>query len=118
MNAAPSSPHADRDALKRAAAEAAVQLVENDMIVGLGSGSTAAFVVEVLARRHRQGLRFVGIPTSERTAAQAKAVDIPLTSFSEHRQIDLTIGDQPHRGTIARHHKTWESFLCAPTSLV
>ena len=102
MNAAPSSPHADRDALKRAAAEAAVQLVENDMIVGLGSGSTAAFAVEALARRHRQGLRFVGIPTSERTAAQAKAADIPLTSFSEHRQIDLTIdgADEVERGTL------------------
>ena len=86
MNAAPSAPHADRDALKRAAAEAAVQLVENDMIAGLGSGSTAAFAVEALARRHRQGLRCVGIPTSERTAAQAKAANIPLTSFSEHRQ--------------------------------
>ena len=102
MNAAPSSPHADRDALKRAAAEAAVQLVENDMIVGLGSGSTAAFAVEALARRRRQGLRFVGIPTSERTAAQAKAADIPLTSFSEHRQIDLTIdgADEVERGTL------------------
>ena len=71
MKAAASSPDTDRDALKRAAAEAAVQLVENDMVVGLGSGSTAAFAVEALARRHRQGLRFVGIPTSERTAAQA-----------------------------------------------
>jgi ribose 5-phosphate isomerase A len=102
MNAAPSSANPDRDALKRAAAEAAVQLVENDMIVGLGSGSTAAFAVEALARRHRQGLRFVGIPTSERTAAQAKAADIPLTSFSEHRQIDLTIdgADEVERGTL------------------
>ena len=102
MNAAPSSSSTDRDALKRAAAEAAVQLVENDMIVGLGSGSTAAFAVEALARRHRQGLRFVGIPTSERTAAQAKAANIPLTSFSEHRQIDLTIdgADEVERGTL------------------
>jgi ribose 5-phosphate isomerase A len=102
MKPAASSPHTDRDALKRAAAEAAVQLVENDMIVGLGSGSTAAFAVEALARRHRQGLRFVGIPTSERTAAQAKAADIPLTSFSEHRQIDLTIdgADEVERGTL------------------
>ena len=102
MNAAPSSPDTDRDALKRAAAEAAVQLVENDMVVGLGSGSTAAFAVEALARRHRQGLRFVGIPTSERTAAQAKAADIPLTSFSEHRQLDLTIdgADEVERGTL------------------
>jgi ribose 5-phosphate isomerase A len=102
MTAAPSSPHADTDALKRAAAEAAVQLVENDMVVGLGSGSTAAFAVEALARRHRQGLHFVGIPTSERTAVQAKAAGIPLTSFSEHRRIDLTIdgADEVERGTL------------------
>ena len=101
MNAAPSSPDADRDALKRAAAEAAVQLVENDMVVGLGSGP-AAFAVEALARRHRQGLRFVGIPTSESTAARAKAAGIPLTSFAEHRQIDLTIdgADEVERGTL------------------
>jgi len=102
MKAAASSPDTDRDALKRAAAEAALQLVENDMVVGLGSGSTAAFAVEALARRHRQGLRFVGIPTSERTAAQAAAANIPLTSFSEHRQIDLTIdgADEVELGTL------------------
>ena len=102
MKAAASSPDTDRDAFKRAAAEAAVQLVENDMVVGLGSGSTAAFAVEALARRQRQGLRFVGIPTSERTAAQAAAANIPLTSFSEHRQIDLTIdgADEVERGTL------------------
>jgi len=102
MNAAPSSPRVAQDALKRAAAEAAVQSVENDMVVGLGSGSTAAFAIEALARRHRQGLRFVGIPTSERTAAQAKAAGIPLTSFSERRQIDLTIdgADEVERGTL------------------
>jgi ribose 5-phosphate isomerase A len=102
MNAAPSYLRVDQDALKRAAAEAAAQLVENDMVVGLGSGSTAAFAVEALARRHRQGLRFVGIPTSERTAAQAKATGIPLTTFREHRQIDLTIdgADEVERGTL------------------
>jgi ribose 5-phosphate isomerase A len=102
MKTTASSFDPDRDALKRAAAEAAVQLVESDMVVGLGSGSTAAFAVEALARRQQQGLRFVGIPTSERTAAQAKAADIPLTSFSEHRQIDLTIdgADEVERGTL------------------
>jgi ribose 5-phosphate isomerase A len=102
MKVAESSSDTDRDALKRAAAEAAVQLVENDMVVGLGSGSTAAFAVEALARRQQQGLRFVGIPTSERTAAQAVAANIPLTSFSEHRQIDLTIdgADEVERGTL------------------
>lgn len=93
---------ADRDALKRAAAEAAVELVQDGMVVGLGTGSTAAFAVEALARRHRQGLRFVGIPTSERTAAQARAGGIPLSSFAEHRQIDLTIdgADEVERGTL------------------
>jgi len=102
MSAAPFSADADRDALKRAAAEAAVELVQDGMVVGLGTGSTAAFAVEALARRHRQGLRFLGIPTSEPTAAQARAAGIPLTSFAEHRQIDLTIdgADEVERGTL------------------
>ena len=102
MNTVESIPDIDRDVFKRAAAEAAVELVTQDMVVGLGSGSTAAFAIELLARRHRQGLRFVGIPTSERTAAQAAAAGIPLTSFAEHRQIDLTIdgADEVERGTL------------------
>jgi ribose 5-phosphate isomerase A len=102
MSAAAAGPGTERDALKRAAAEAAVALVEDGMVVGLGTGSTAAFAVEALARRHRQGLRFVGIPTSERTATQAAAAGIPLTSFAEHRQIDLTIdgADEVERGTL------------------
>ncbi len=101
MSAAKSMPGTERDALKLAA-ETAAQLVENDMVVGLGSGSTAAFAIEALAQRHRQGLRFVGIPTSERTAAQAASANIPLTSFNEHRQIDLTIdgADEVERGTL------------------
>lgn len=102
MSITVSAPGTDRDALKRAAAEAAVKLVQNDMVVGLGTGSTAAFAIEALARRHRDGLRFVGVPTSERTAALATAADIPLTSFREHRQIDLTIdgADEVERGTL------------------
>jgi ribose 5-phosphate isomerase A len=93
---------APRDALKRAAAEAAVGLVEDGMVVGLGTGSTAFFAVEALARRHAQGLRFVGIPTSQRTGTQASAAGIPLTSFAEHRQIDLTIdgADEVEHGTL------------------
>jgi ribose 5-phosphate isomerase A len=102
MNASPRGSGADRDALKRAAAEAAVELVEDGMVVGLGTGSTAAFAIEALARRHREGLQFIGIPTSDRTAAQAKAANIPLTSFAEHRQIDLTIdgADEVERGAL------------------
>jgi ribose 5-phosphate isomerase A len=82
---------ADRDALKREAAEAAIALVQDGMVVGLGTGSTATFAVAALARRHREGLRFLGLPTSERTARLASAAGIPLTSFAAHRQIDLTI---------------------------
>jgi ribose 5-phosphate isomerase A len=102
MNASPRGSGVDRDALKRAAAEAAVELVQDGMVVGLGTGSTATFAVEALARRHREGLQFIGIPSSERTAAQAKAANIPLTSFAEHRQIDLTIdgADEVERGTL------------------
>jgi ribose 5-phosphate isomerase A len=91
----------DRDALKREAAEAAVELVQDGMIVGLGTGSTAAFAVDALARRYREGLRFLGIPTSERTGARATAAGIPLTSFAVHQSIDLTIdgADEVELGT-------------------
>jgi ribose 5-phosphate isomerase A len=92
----------DVAALKQAAAEAAVRLVEDGMIVGLGTGSTAAFAVQALAARHRQGLRILAIATSERTASQAIAANIPMTSFAEHRRIDLTIdgADEVERTTL------------------
>jgi ribose 5-phosphate isomerase A len=82
---------ANRDAQKRAAAEAAVALVQDGMVVGLGTGSTAAFAIEVLARRVSQGLRILGVPTSARSAAQAREAGIPLTSLTEHRRVALTI---------------------------
>lgn len=94
---------ADRDALKRAAAERAVADVADGMVLGLGSGSTAAFAIEALAARIARGLRIVGIPTSEKTAALALRLGVPLTSFTEHRRIDLTIdgADEVERGTLA-----------------
>jgi len=92
----------DRTPLKRAAATAAANLVEDGMIVGLGTGSTATFAIEALADRYRNGLRFIGIPTSSGSADQAKAANIPLTTFSEHQQIDLTIdgADEVEKGTL------------------
>ncbi|HET8995941.1 MAG TPA: ribose-5-phosphate isomerase RpiA [Acetobacteraceae bacterium] len=81
----------DRDEQKRAAAEAAAALVQPGMVVGLGTGSTAAFAIDALIRRVRQGLDIVGIPSSERSAAQARAGGIRLVDFAEHRRIDLTI---------------------------
>ncbi|MEI7782329.1 MAG: ribose-5-phosphate isomerase RpiA [Planctomycetota bacterium] len=87
---------------KRAAACAAVDLVTDGMIVGIGTGSTANFAIEALATRMRAGLRFLGIPSSNRTAALATALGIPLTTFAAHPQIDLTIdgADDVERGTL------------------
>ena len=81
----------DRDARKRDAAEAAAALVQSGMVVGLGTGSTAAFAIAALIRRVREGLEIVAIPSSERSAAQARDGGIRLVDFSEHRRIDLTI---------------------------
>jgi len=81
----------DRDQLKRAAALRAIEEIEDGMVVGLGTGSTAGFVVEGLAARLADGLRVVGIPTSERTAAHARRLGIPIATFAEHQRLDLTI---------------------------
>jgi ribose 5-phosphate isomerase A len=83
----------DVESLKRDAAYAAVdRYVESGTTVGLGSGTTAAFVVarigELLAGGELQSVR--GIPTSERTAALAREVGIPLTALSEAQPL-LTI---------------------------
>ena len=92
----------DRDGLKRAAAERALDFVESGMVLGLGTGSTAAFFVTELAARIAQGLVIVAIPTSERTAAQARQLGIPLASFAEHRRIDVAIdgADEVQRTTL------------------
>lgn len=82
---------ASRDELKKDAARAAAALVEDGMVVGLGTGSTAAFLVTLLGERVRAGLRIVGIPTSERTAAQATQEGIALATFADYQRIDLTI---------------------------
>jgi len=87
MSAAPGS----RAAEKRAAAERAVALVADGMVVGLGSGSTAECAIEALAARMKGGLRCVGIPSSERSAALAERLGIPLAGFADHPVIDLTL---------------------------
>jgi ribose 5-phosphate isomerase A len=77
--------------LKMEAAESATRLIEDGMIVGLGSGTTAVFAIDDLGRRVKQGLQIVGIPTSERTADQARSLGIPVSSLAEHPHIDITI---------------------------
>jgi ribose 5-phosphate isomerase A len=92
----------DRDELKRAAALRAIEEVQDGMVLGLGTGSTAAHVVEGLAARVRAGLRVVGIPSSERTAAQARRLGIQIATFAEYQKLDLTIdgADEVELGTL------------------
>lgn len=92
-----------QDELKRQAAETAISLVESGMVVGLGTGSTAAFAIEGLIRRVRdEKLDIVAIPTSERSGAQARAGGIRITDFAAHRRLDLTIdgADEICRGPL------------------
>ena len=77
--------------LKRAAAARALEMVEPGMRLGIGTGSTAHYFVELLAERVRAGLAIVGVPTSEATRAQADARGIPLTTLDETPELDLTI---------------------------
>ena len=79
------------DDQKRAAAEAAVAELRDGMTVGLGTGSTAALAVAALGRKVAAGLRVIAIPTSEQTAAQARALRIPLTDFAATPRLDVTI---------------------------
>jgi ribose 5-phosphate isomerase A len=78
---------------KRRAAREAVDLVESGMVLGLGTGSTAALAVEELARRLGAGrLRdIVGIPTSSATHQQAVLLGVPLGTLEQHPVVDLTI---------------------------
>jgi len=79
------------DEQKRAAGEAAAALVEPGMVVGLGTGSTAAWFVRALGARVQAGLDLRGVPTSEATAALARDLSIPLLTLDEAREIDLTV---------------------------
>lgn len=79
------------DDLKRAAAARAVALVEPGMRLGLGTGSTAAHFVDLLAERVAKGLDVIGVPTSEATRAQAERLGVRLTTLEETPRLDLTI---------------------------
>ena len=79
------------DPRKLAAAEAAAALVEDGMVVGLGSGSTASLAVAAIGKRVAQGLRIMAIATSEKTAEQARSLGIPLVTLDQRDGIDLTI---------------------------
>ena len=77
------------DLQKKNAGEAAAQHVEAGMVVGLGTGSTAAWFVKALAARNLSGLRCV--PTSEKTADLARDLGLTLSTLEDTPRIDLTV---------------------------
>jgi ribose 5-phosphate isomerase A len=79
------------DAEKEAAARASLRFVHDGDIVGLGTGSTAAYFVRLLGERVRAGLKIRGIPTGVETKDLAASLGIPLTTLDEFQQIDVTI---------------------------
>ncbi|PRZ48900.1 ribose-5-phosphate isomerase RpiA [Tritonibacter scottomollicae] len=80
------------DKAKFVAAKRAAEMVEDGMRVGLGTGSTAAWLVRCLGEMVREdGLKITGVPTSARTAALAREVGIEVITLDEAKWLDLTI---------------------------
>jgi len=80
------------DTAKFVAAKRACEFVEDGMRVGLGTGSTAAWLVRCLGELVRDdGLRITGVPTSTRTAELARQVGIKVVSLDEAKWLDVTI---------------------------
>ena len=78
------------DELKQAAAEKALELVQDGTLIGLGSGSTARYFTEGVGRLVKQGLKVRAVPTSRRTAELAAELGIPIVTEIVG-QIDLTV---------------------------
>jgi len=76
---------------KKAAGEAAAQLIKEGMVVGLGTGSTAAFFIEALGKRCQAGLKISAIATSEQSTRHAKRLRIPLEKLDTALSPNITV---------------------------
>lgn len=76
---------------KKLAAEKAVEWIKDDMIVGLGTGTTAYYAIEKIGERIKDGLRIKAVATSKNTENLARERNIPLVSFAAIQTIDVTI---------------------------
>jgi ribose 5-phosphate isomerase A len=79
------------DDMKMAAARAVLPKIQDGMIVGLGTGSTANHFIEALAEKVKGGLNVKCIPTSSATATLARSLGLTLTTLDEHPFIDITV---------------------------
>lgn len=82
-----------QELLKQKAAEKAVEFIESGMILGLGTGSTFKYVLDILAHKvdSKEITNIIGIPTSENTRTLAEKLNIPCGKLSDYPIIDLTI---------------------------
>jgi len=80
-----------KDHEKEAAARASLQYVKDGQVVGLGTGSTAAYFIQLLGEQVKNGLRIRGIPTSVRSRELALSLTIPLITLDECQEIDVTV---------------------------
>ncbi len=81
-----------RERAKERAALEAVRLVRDGHVIGLGSGSTAAYAIREIGRRIRaEAIRVLGVPTSYEALTLAVESGIPLTTLNEHPRLDLVI---------------------------
>jgi ribose 5-phosphate isomerase A len=79
------------DQEKETAARASLRFVKDGQVLGLGTGSTAAYFIKLLGEQVKNGLRVRGIPTSARSRELAENLGIPLTTFDECQEIDVTV---------------------------
>lgn len=79
------------DQEKEAAARASLKFVQDGQVVGLGTGSTAAYFIKLLGEKVKNGLRIRGIPTSMRSRELAQSLGIPLTTLDECQDIAVTV---------------------------
>src|SRR5579871_6127386 len=79
------------DQEKEAAARASLRFVKDGQVVGLGTGSTAAYFIQLLGQQVKNGLRIRGIPTSDRSRELALSQGIPLTTLDECQDIAVTV---------------------------
>jgi len=77
--------------MKRIAAQKAVEYIEDDMVVGLGTGSTVKYALEYISKRIQDGLSIKAIPTSIETKRIAQKEKINIVSLLEYPEIDITI---------------------------
>jgi ribose 5-phosphate isomerase A len=79
------------DQEKEAAARASLQFVKDGQVVGLGTGSTAAYFIKLLGEQVQNGLRVRGIPPSVRSRELALSLGIPLITLDDCQEIDVTV---------------------------